>query len=140
MKIYLAGGWFSENMLKAITEMEEVLDSLPIAYFNPRKANLAECDDNITKLDYIFKKNVEEIDNCNLVIASTVDKDMGTIWETGYAYAKNKPIIYYNPFMESREKFNLMLARSGLGICINKSELFDFLNNLIKYEYKGNIE
>jgi len=140
LKIYCASGWFAPNQLSAIEMIEETVDELKINTFKPRFANLAKEDDVGDKLDMIFKGNIDAIDNCNLMIVSTVDKDPGTLFEAGMAYAKNIPIIYFNPFMESREKFNLMLARSGLGVCITKAELKDFLMNLTKYEHKGLIE
>ena len=140
LKSYIAAGWFSPNMLSAIEDIESVVDELKISAFKPRFANLAKEDDFADKLDIIFKGNIDAINDCNLMIVSTVDKDPGTLFEAGIAYSKKIPIIYYNPFMQSREKFNLMLARSGLGVCITKDELKDFLINLTKYEHKGLVE
>lgn len=140
MYVYLAGGWFSPNMLKAVEDIEEVLVNLNIRHFNPRKENLAMPDDPGNKLKYIFDGNIQAIDKANILIVSTTDKDMGTIFEAGYAFSKGKMIIYYNPFMQDREKFNLMLAMSGIAVCISKDELHDCLSHLIKYQYKGFVE
>ena len=140
MYVYLAGGWFSPNMLKAVEDIEEVLVDLNIRHFNPRKENLAKPDDPGNKLKHIFDGNIQAIDKCDLLIISTVDKDMGTIFEAGYAYSKNKTIVYYNPFMQDREKFNLMLSMSCIAVCITKEELHDFMKQLTKYTYKGLVE
>ena len=140
MYVYLAGGWFSPNMLKAVEDIEQVLIDLNIRHFNPRKENLAKPDDPSNKLKHIFEGNIKAIDDCDLLIISTVDKDMGTIFEAGYAYARNKTIVYYNPFMTNREKFNLMLAQSCIAVCINKEELHDYMTQLTKYQYKGLVE
>jgi nucleoside 2-deoxyribosyltransferase len=140
MYVYLAGGWFSPNMLKAVEDIEEVLIDLNIRHFNPRKENLAKADDPSNKLKHIFEGNIKAIDDCDLLIVSTVDKDMGTIFEAGCAFSKGKMIIYYNPFMQNREKFNLMLAQSSIAVCISKEELHDYMKQLIKYEYKGLVE
>jgi nucleoside 2-deoxyribosyltransferase len=142
MKIYTAYGWFSEDMIKAANEIDEVINELGLreVSFMPRHDTKGFFSSEGADWDGVFNANVHHIKNANLMIASTVDKDMGTIWECGYAAANNIPIIYYNPFMDSRKNFNLMLAKSGLGVCISKQELKDFLSNIIKYQYNGEIE
>lgn len=142
LKIYLCSGWFKPNQVTAIEQIEEVIDELKLRQntFMPRHDTNEFFSEKGPDWDGVFSANITHLDKSTLLIASTVDYDAGSIWECGYAYSKKIPIIYYNPFMESREKFNLMLARSGLGVCINKDELRDFLVNLTKYEHKGLVE
>lgn len=142
MKIYTAYGWFSPNMIVAADDIDDVINELSLRKntFMPRHDTAKYFGENGPDWDGVFNANVTHINNAQLIIASTVDKDMGTIWECGYAASKGVPIIYYNPFMESREQFNLMLAKSGLGVCVNKEELRDFLKNLTKYSFNGDIE
>lgn len=143
MKIYTAYGWFSPNMVKAADDIDEVINELKLRKntFMPRHDTAKHFgSENGPDWDGVFNDNIKHIESAQLMIASTVDKDMGTIFEVGYAYAKGIPVIYYNPFMESREQFNLMLAKSGLGVCVNKEELRDFLKNLTKYSFNGDIE
>ena len=106
-KVYIAGGWFSEEQEKALSEIENYADTMCLHVFKPRSDNLGSdgCD-----WDSIFAVNIAEIETSDIIIASTVGKDMGTLWECGYAYALNKPILYYTPGIS---KPNLMLAMSG---------------------------
>lgn len=119
-KVYVAGGWFSDGQMRAVREVEEFADKWFIKPFKPRTANLGEdgCD-----WDAIFKGNIDHIDSAGLVIASTVDKDMGTIWECGYAFSKGIPIVYYTPGID---KVNLMLAKSGK-VAKTTEELFTII-------------
>ena len=107
MKAYIASGWFNATQLAACVQLEQFCIDNDINHFAPRKMNLGT--DGVD-WDLIFQKNIEHLDDCDIVFASTVGKDMGTIWETGYAYAKGKEIIYYTPGIT---KPNLMLAKSG---------------------------
>ena len=47
---------------------------------------------------------------------------MGTIWEAGYAFGINKPIIYFAETLGNNQ-FNLMLAQSGNMVLLNDSEI-----------------
>jgi len=119
-KVYIAGGWFNDGQMRAIKEIEAFSDKWFIEAFKPRVDNLGSdgCD-----WDAIFTSNIEHIDSAGLVIASTVDKDMGTIWECGYAFAKGIPIVYYTPGID---KVNLMLLKSGK-VAKTVEELFSII-------------
>ena len=65
------------------------------------------------------------------MLVNTRDKDIGTIWEAGYAYACNKPIIYFCAGLPEGAKFNLMLARSGIKVCTSFAQLEDYLDRTI---------
>lgn len=119
-KVYVAGGWFNCEMLKAVKEIEDFVDRWFNLPFKPRTQNLGVAGSD---WNYIFKQNVEHLSNADLVIASTVDKDMGTIWECGYAFAKGIPIVYYTPGID---KVNLMLSKSGK-IAKTTGDLFKIL-------------
>ena len=68
---------------------------------------------------------------------------MGTIWEAGYAYGINKPVIYFAETLGDN-KFNLMLAQSGRDVFMSQDEvtygaLIDSLNGASR-SYRGDIE
>lgn len=120
-KIYVAGGWFSDEQVEALDDLEYVVQLCSrYSNFMPRHMNLGVEGVN---WDSIFKENIKHLNNSSLVVASTVGKDMGTMWECGYAYAKNIPIVYYTPGID---KPNLMLGKSGI-ICKTKKELMEYL-------------
>lgn len=124
MKVYLAGGFFTEVQNDIMEQLENVMAKYGVATFSPRRDNLGTlgCD-----WDSIYRKNIEELHTCNLVFASTQDKDMGTIFECGYATAINKPIAYYAPNLEGL--FNLMLAKTSIGVCTSIDGLEEYVRN-----------
>ena len=56
------------------------------------------------------------------VFAVTDGKDMGTIWEAGYAYGIDKPVLYYAETLGNNQ-FNLMLAESGKDVFLSQDEV-----------------
>jgi hypothetical protein len=80
-------------------------------------------------------------------VAVTDYKDVGTIFECGYAYRSGKSIIYFAETLGDKP-FNLMLAESGTIIIRSTSELNRILYNIesksdlekIRYEYEGAVE
>ena len=121
MRVYLASGWFSAEQESARLEIKEVLEEVGISFFSPKDDNLAGEDAPVTELDKVVHNNITEINNCDYMVASTIGKDMGTLFETGYAYAREVPIIFYAPGLEGN--FNLMLARTGHAVATNREDL-----------------
>lgn len=136
IKIYISAGWFDNFQNEALTFIENLLfEQKNFEIYSPRKEiKLNGIEDEETQ-ELVFRENLKNIENSDLVISSTVGKDMGTLFEDGYAYAKNIPIIY--TFFDERFdniKFNLMLARSGISCYINKK---DFSNIILKLNNEG---
>ena len=84
--------------------------------------------------DATFAGNLHHIETADFLIVNTRDKDIGTIWEAGYAYAKNVPIVYFCQGLPPGAKFNLMLARSGIKVCTSYAELEDYLDRCFDSE------
>ena len=68
------------------------------------------------------------------MIVNTRDKDIGTIWEAGFAFANEVPIVYFCAGLPAGAKFNLMLARSGIKVCTSFEELEDYLDRCFEAE------
>lgn len=115
-KIYIAGGWFSEEQREALYQLEELE---PSQSFRPR----IDTAKHIRDWNKIYQENIKHLQECEFIIASTVGKDMGTLWECGYAAALKKTIIYYTPGIT---KPNLMLGMSGV-ICTSIREIQEYL-------------
>lgn len=127
MKIYFAGGWFSPQQEEEHTRVGNFLASHKnLEVFNPRIAGgdfkVSKETDHMTQ---VLLNNCKAIDEADLVVAITDYKDMGTLWECGYAYAKQKPVIYYCETLGDKP-FNLMLAKTG-----NVARDIDELENLL---------
>ena len=132
-KIYLASGWFNDVQEKELTHLENIFyerkDYFKLA--SPRRIFI--CPPNASKevQDATFKGNLHHIKTADFLLVNTRDKDIGTIWETGYEYAFDKPIIYFCAGLPKGAKFNLMLARSGIKVCTSFVELEDYLDRTI---------
>lgn len=129
-KVYLAAGWFNEIQALELSKLEKILDNMNdwINLISPRRVFI--CPPNASKeiQDETFFGNLHHIKTSDFLIVNTRDKDIGTIWEAGFAYAYNIPIVYFCAGLPSNAKFNLMLARSGIKICTSFEELEDWLN------------
>ena len=113
---YLASPFFNERQVE---RMETVLSLLRIngySVFAPYENSVVE-NQNLQNPEYrarIFTKNIEAIRASRMVLAITNDKDMGTLFEAGYAYGLGIPVVYFAEDLNG--PFNLMLSESGVGI------------------------
>ena len=128
-KVYLAAGWFNPVQAEELTRLEEICDSRKwMEVASPRR--IFVCPPNAPKhvQDETFEGNLHHIETADFLIVNTRDKDIGTIWEAGYAFANNVPIVYFCNGLPEGAKFNLMLARSGVKVCTTFDQLEDYLN------------
>lgn len=141
MRIYIAGGWFTPEQERALEEVLDRVKELDFDFYSPR-------DDMLyipskTSAKEVMQENCRQIEEADFIIASTEGKDMGTVWECGYAYAVNIPIIYY---FGGKGKFNLMLSESGHAVCTTSVDLYGYLsevklsNKVIRRNYTGELE
>jgi len=147
MKVYLAAGWFNPTQAAELDRLEEVCDTRDwIDLASPRRIFVCPPDAPKEAQDATFDGNLHHIKTANFLIVNTRDKDIGTIWEAGYAYANNVPIVYFCAGLSKGAKFNLMLARSGAKVCTSFEELEDYLDrcfnaeNILNEPYSDAIE
>ena len=143
-KIYLAGGWFTPEMEEEHSRIYNLLKD-KFNVFNPKLASLITANSTNQQITDTLKGNIVNIDDADIVVVIYDRKDTGTIWEAGYAYAKQKPIVYYAETLNGKP-FNLMLARTGY-FAKDETELLSILGNDNSYKfkqvyesYKGDIE
>ena len=148
MKVYLASGWFNTTQAAELDQLENIFDSRS-SFFDlasPRRIFVCPPDAPRSVQDETFSGNLHHIETADFLLVNTRDKDIGTIWEAGYAYAFNKPIVYFCAGLPEGAKFNLMLARSGIKVCTSFKDLEDYLDRTIEEEilplepYGNNIE
>ena len=146
-KVYLASGWFTPAAAEELTQLEEIFDKREwIDLASPRRIFVCPPDAPKDVQDETFVGNLEHIVTSNFLLVNTRDKDIGTIWEAGFAFAHQKPIIYFCAGLPEGAKVNLMLARSGVKVCTSFEELEDYLDrcyeetNLIIEPYDQAIE
>ena len=144
---YLASGWFNPPQEEARQEMIKVLEDNKISYFSPKDEVEVKFDATHEERQAAFKADTEVIKHCDFVVASTVNKDMGTLMEMGMAYAWETPFIVYFPAPKGTP-CNLMIAESAFAVAQSVEELdmiikklkesdFDFSK---RYKFNGGIE
>ena len=134
MKVYLASGWFNPTQAAELDRLEEIFDNRN-SFFDlasPRRIFVCPPDAPKSVQDETFSGNLHHIETSDFLLVNTRDKDIGTIWEAGYAYANSKPIVYFCAGLPEGAKFNLMLARSGIKVCTSFNQLEDYLDRTIQ--------
>jgi len=132
-KIYLASGWFNPTQDAELTQLEKIFDDRAEHFELASPRRIFICPPNAPKevQDETFEGNLHHIETADFLLVNTRDKDIGTIWEAGYAFAHKRPIVYFCAGLPEGAKFNLMLARSGIKVCTSFEELEDYLDRTI---------
>ena len=132
-KIYLASGWFNPTQDAELTQLEKIFDDRAEHFELASPRRIFVCPPNAPKevQDETFEGNLHHIKTADFLLVNTRDKDIGTIWEAGYAFAFDRPIVYFCAGLPAGAKFNLMLARSGIKVCTSFEELEDYLDRTI---------
>jgi len=129
-RVYLAAGWFNPVQAEELDRLETIFDEREewIDLSSPRR--IFVCPPNAPKevQNATFSGNLEHIEKADFLLVNTRDKDIGTIWEAGYAFANQRPIVYFCAGLPRGAKFNLMLARSGVKVCTSFEDLEDYLD------------
>ena len=136
MKIYLASGWFNPTQAAELDRLEEIFDNRG-SFFDlasPRRIFVCPPDAPKSVQDETFSGNLHHIETADFLLVNTRDKDIGTIWEAGYAFANKRPIVYFCNGLPKGAKFNLMLARSGVKVCTSFEQLEDYLDRCYSSE------
>jgi len=141
MKAYIASGWFTVDQDRIRKQLIEALTKAGIDFYSPKEDFLYE--PGKTNPKEVFDINLLEIIRSDFILANTVGKDLGTIFECGYAYRSKIPIVYY---WKSSFKLNLMLAQSAAYVSTDELDLFNYLllikkeGKIIHREYTGLME
>ena len=150
-KIYFASPFFNPEQVEREERLKTKLRELGFKVFSPKETYFCKPDERDEVRQMVFDGNCKAIQECDILFAVTDGKDMGTIWEAGYANginavvypSKKKIIVYYCETLPEGGKFNLMLAQSGDIILTDFSDM-DQLPELIKFggvmKYRGKIE
>lgn len=112
---YLASPFFNDEQINREETIKKTLRGYGFSVYAPREHGIVGSLTSQESVTSTFNSNVEAINNSRMVLAITDGKDMGTIWEAGYAYGNNIPIVYYAETL-GNNPFNIMLSESGVGI------------------------
>lgn len=93
--VYLAGGWFSPAQRLALDNAKAMLKAADKTFYDPETMCLCPEDAGLDFSAYVLAENRRQIEQCSSVLASIEGKDMGTVWEVGYALGIGKTVEYY---------------------------------------------
>lgn len=112
---YLASPFFNDEQRERMALVLDTLRDRGYVVYAPFEHGIVAAEEDSDTIYKTFMSNVEAIQSSHRVLAITDGKDMGTIWEAGYAYGIGKPVVYYAETL-GKNPFNLMLSESGVGI------------------------
>jgi nucleoside 2-deoxyribosyltransferase len=149
INVYLASGWFSDEQERTRLVVLNCLKkfSEDIKLFSPKDEIICPKDAGGDFQKAVFDGNCDAIKISRFIVVNTTGKDMGTLFEAGFAKGHDVPIIYYAELPKGA-KFNLMLAQSGIAVATNEDELMNILSHYQnlgwdmsdKLNYGGEIE
>lgn len=151
-QIYLAAPWFTPTQAERHDAVLTILrewqawDPAERFIYNPRDLICPPEADDRTRRN-VFEANIDNIVASNIVVAITDDKDLGTIFELGYAAAvrdyltgaKETTLVGIALTLGNRP-FNLMLAVACDVVCTELSHLSDYLLEGVVRRHAGVIE
>lgn len=151
-KIYFASPFFNSEQVEREERVKSELRKLKFNVWSPKEFMHCKSDCSDEERRMAFEGNTKNIVDSEILFAITDGKDMGTIWEAGFANGYNLDkdkkdkikIIYYCETLGDNP-FNLMLSESA-DIIITSQEMLKMLPTLIKsldersYKYVGKIE
>lgn len=153
-KVYFASPFFTDEQVEREERLKSGLRKLGFDVFSPKEFFKVSTETTHEMRRKVFLENLNQIEKCDIIFAVTDGKDVGTIWEAGYAYgirwyrsraefpSKFPIVVYYCETLKGG-KFNLMLAESSDLVITEESELFrvkDIMNGMIRELYNGEIE
>ena len=140
---YFASPFFNPEQVEREERMIKHLRTIGFRVFSPKESCHLDAKASQNSREDVFSSNCKAINESRAVFAVTDGKDMGTIWEAGYAFGINKPIIYYAETLGNNQ-FNLMLAQSGRDVFTSQKEVtYNSLANVLrgsKRAFRGDIE
>ncbi|MFA7142715.1 MAG: nucleoside 2-deoxyribosyltransferase [Candidatus Dojkabacteria bacterium] len=109
--VYLAGPFFNEEEVAFVDELAALLENIGLKVYNPKEEGGILGDTAPwEKASEIFEEDCRGLRSSKIVLAIIDNFDPGTIWEMGYAYALQKPIVTIS---NHGYGLNIMLSESS---------------------------
>lgn len=140
---YFASPFFNNEQVEREERLKEKLRKLGFSVFSPKESCHLSPITALSVQEQVFVNNCQMILRSKAVFAITDGKDVGTIWECGFAYGFSKPIVYYAETLGDN-MFNLMLAQSGSMVCLKEEHIekgaLEYVLDGGTYRYGGTVE
>lgn len=127
--IFLSSGWFNENQVKRLEYVKYILSLRNLSFYSPRddgSGNASELSHEMASV--IFNENIDAIRSSNLMLAVYDEEDAGVMWEIGYAYSFNIPIVVVK-FDDA--PINVMISESAYSVI--------YYSDLVSYNFTPNV-
>lgn len=98
---YLASGWFNEAQAAGLNRMKAHCTIFPLKVYSPKDECLCPADAPSDFAKYVLQTNKEAIVDSGFVYANPCGRDMGTLFEIGYAMAMGKHVALYDCHTEA---------------------------------------
>lgn len=101
-KVYLAGPFFTLSELWMVNEAKQYIESFGLDVFSPYH------ELGIGSAEEVVQKDINAINNCDVVYALFDGTDPGTLFEIGFARSVNKPVVILaeNPKAEELKMYD----------------------------------
>ncbi len=113
-KISIIGPFFNPVQIAKIEFVKNMLVTMNMKFFSPK--------DHCESPDDMIGKNLKTISDSDAVIALIDDKDPGSIFQAGFAYAVGVPILYLWLDYVPHQKLSFMIGKSG-ALALNNLDL-----------------
>lgn len=108
--VYLASGWFNEQQRFDVNVMKDLLERSNIDYYDPESMCLCPPDASADLSNFVLNENVRAIKGCDYVYANIRNRDLGTLFEVGLAYALGKSVVYLDFYSMATDISKLLTA------------------------------
>lgn len=147
MKLYCASPFFNPEQLSKLERVEAALEGTfgsKLELFKPRNAKVAAKklnqeigagkDPSGETRKAVFRDNVENVYDSDLMVAVIDGRDIGVLVEIGLAFARDIPIITYT---DENFGLNLMVAEAVHAHCKGVEQLCEAVSMFIDARERG---
>lgn len=111
MKIYIAAPFFNSEQLDFVQDVERELSESGHEFYSPRNDGILQNmlpEERAKQMKRIFDLNCDRLVWADTILALMNWKDVGVVWELGFAFARKKKIV---TFATNAERVNVMLQQ-----------------------------
>lgn len=137
--IYIAAPFFNESQVELVEAIESTLRFNAIEFYSPRSEGVLmnmTPDEKKARMKYIFDKNIEMLNAADTIVAVIDNYDTGTVFEIGYAFAKEKRII---TLTDNYYGVNVMINECIVAHCTKVSQIPQAVRGSFKGEKTGEV-
>ena len=154
-RYYLASPFFNDAQLQSVGRLESIFAACGVRVYSPVTANPGIKIRSAAQAESVFRDNLQGLAACSHMLACVdwlhapgeytariyhapgrkiADEvarlnlpDAGTVWEMGWFYAAEKPVVLFTTQEPHTARLNLMLTQSAAGVVCGYTPLTHWL-------------